>query len=426
MESNNLPVYKLVINDDEQSGVKAISFVEYPATMMDWQAFSATPKYTFQIVSEEKRLVSGPAMVADMPIYRRDDETGQEYYVVFDAATIEKIRDKFSKKSLFHATNQMHNSDKQMEGVHMVESYLVDYNRGVMAPAMYPNITNGSWMVAYKVDNNQVWSDVKDGKFKGFSVEGYFKQVLVDTKSADELEALANEIAAFTDKIAQSEKNILHSMKGNKTTVENLKSAFAGLKKIFDEVTKPENTQKFFSVQTSDDKTLEVNDPDGDGIPVIGDTVKDGDKPAADGEYQLKDGSAFTIVGGAITAVSQPAPLDMSAELAKVIEMATQTFTAFKKETEDKIEKFAGELKTASEKNAELSKTIEANKTEMESQRKLIDETFKVVEILASAPADTDNPDESQKTKLAKENTRLKNDAIDRISKFRKSQTQNK
>ena len=44
-------------------------------------------KRKFAIQSEEKRIISGAAMLADLPIYRRDEVRG-EYYVVFDKQNI--------------------------------------------------------------------------------------------------------------------------------------------------------------------------------------------------------------------------------------------------------------------------------------------------------------------------------------------------
>ena len=44
-------------------------------------------RQAYSVQSEEKRIVTGPAMLADLPIYRYDDIRG-EYYVTFDADTI--------------------------------------------------------------------------------------------------------------------------------------------------------------------------------------------------------------------------------------------------------------------------------------------------------------------------------------------------
>ena len=92
-----LKVYKGVIKDEEgneSQGVTYTALVDSPATEMLWQYFDAQ-KHDFAIVSKEKRLVSACMMKAGMPIYRRD-KLG-EYYIMFDAESIEKIAFKFMK-----------------------------------------------------------------------------------------------------------------------------------------------------------------------------------------------------------------------------------------------------------------------------------------------------------------------------------------
>ena len=41
---------------------------------------------------------------------------------------------------------------------------------------MYGDYTDRSWFVSMKVDNDEVFESVKNGTFKGFSVEGIFDQ----------------------------------------------------------------------------------------------------------------------------------------------------------------------------------------------------------------------------------------------------------
>ena len=33
----------------------------------------------------------------------------------------------------------------------------------------------GTWMVSLKVEDDQLWQEIKAGKYKGFSIEGLFK-----------------------------------------------------------------------------------------------------------------------------------------------------------------------------------------------------------------------------------------------------------
>lgn len=126
----------------------------------------------FSIQDEEKRIVSGVAMVADMPIYRRDAVRG-EYYVVFDKDSIFKIAKKWARSNKYDSVNAHHKTPIE-EGVSLFESFIVDRERGVMPPKGYEDVADGSWFVSYLIDNDDVWAKVKAGEFKGFSVEGVF------------------------------------------------------------------------------------------------------------------------------------------------------------------------------------------------------------------------------------------------------------
>jgi hypothetical protein len=198
----NLPVYKLVINEDEdETGVDFVALVDKPAIQINWQSFNESKQY---FTDEEKRVVSGPLMVADMPIYRRDNSG--EYYAVFDAATIEQIILKFSKNKAQNNVNLMHDGDKVVQDVFMFESFIIDRKRGINPPTGFEELTDGSWFGSYKVNNDKVWADVKAGTFQGFSVEGVFAQVKVDDKPQEELEQLIDDILFIVEKMQQVKK----------------------------------------------------------------------------------------------------------------------------------------------------------------------------------------------------------------------------
>jgi hypothetical protein len=167
-----LPVYKLDINEfDEETGIDFVSLVENAAIQKDFLAFSETP-IKFAIQDEEKRIVTGAAMIADLPIYRRDDIRG-EYYVVFDKESIFKIAKKWARSNQYNSVNA-HHKTPIMNGVSLFESYIIDRERGVMPPIGFEEVADGSWFVSYLIDNDDVWAKVKSGEFKGFSVEGVF------------------------------------------------------------------------------------------------------------------------------------------------------------------------------------------------------------------------------------------------------------
>ena len=159
---------------DDETRVEKISFVDDPAIKREWLAFQKHGQ-AFKIQSEEKRIVSGALMVADLPIFRRS-KTGEEYYVVFNAETIKKIVFKFMREGRLSMVNEMH--EKDVDGVFMFESILIDQERGIGTPSGHDTLPNGSWFGSFKVDNDAVWAKVKDGTFRGFSVEGIFDEAI--------------------------------------------------------------------------------------------------------------------------------------------------------------------------------------------------------------------------------------------------------
>ena len=128
-------------------------------------------KLTFAVQDEDQRIVSGPLMIADLPIYRKDEEG--EYYVMFTGEQIKKIVQRFFKKGYQAKVNIEHG--KQAEGVYMFESYIIDKERGVNPPKGFEDVADGSWFGSFKVENEKLWDQVKAGTFKGFSVEGLFR-----------------------------------------------------------------------------------------------------------------------------------------------------------------------------------------------------------------------------------------------------------
>lgn len=130
-------------------------------------------KMSFRIMNEEKRIISGPLMLADELIYRNNDRMG-EHYVKFSADTIKAIAIKFAKRKYHNHVNLMHDPEQKVKGVTMFESWIVDKERGIMPMKGFEGVADGSWFGSFYVENDNVWQEVKQGKYKGFSVEGLF------------------------------------------------------------------------------------------------------------------------------------------------------------------------------------------------------------------------------------------------------------
>lgn len=166
-----LPIYRLTISDSDEapSEVNYIALVDEPAIESNFLMFANKLQFA---TDKQRKIVSGPAMIADLPIYRRDEKYG-EYYVVFDKETIEKIVLKFMRKGFNNNVNLMHNSKAVAEGVYVFESFIIDKERGISTPKGFEDLTEGSWFISMKVDNEKLWDGMS--AFNGFSVEGIFE-----------------------------------------------------------------------------------------------------------------------------------------------------------------------------------------------------------------------------------------------------------
>lgn len=162
---------------DAWGGKSALSWAESKIRQIERQNFA--------IENEEERIISGPLMLADTPIYRNDDNG--EYYVVFTKETIKKIAQRFFKKGYQSNVNLMHEQGNMTEGMTMFESWIKDDKRGIKAMKGFEDVPDGSWFGSFKVDNDEVWQMVKDGKVRGFSVEGQFNYRKTGDKRIEQL-----------------------------------------------------------------------------------------------------------------------------------------------------------------------------------------------------------------------------------------------
>lgn len=168
-----MKVFYIKINDDDFTGINAISLVDVPAVEKDFLCFSEEKKPVKLNFDNSKHIITGVVCLADTPIYRYSEGYG-EYYVVFTKDTILKMVEKFAKQNLFQSINLQHDDTKFVDGIYMFESYIIDKDRGI-CPLEFSDIPNGSWICSYKVENEALWNEIITGnKLNGFSLQGFF------------------------------------------------------------------------------------------------------------------------------------------------------------------------------------------------------------------------------------------------------------
>jgi len=196
MINKNLPIYQIQIDlDDPNTFVDFNSLVHDPAHEISFETFSKTVRFEF---NDDERTVSGVAISADTPIYRRDDSG--EYYVVFTKKAIKDIIHDYARNNRFNNVNIEHNSKDIAEGVFMIGSYQVDTEKGFTAPERFKDVSNGSWITTYKFENEELYQRVKSGEVSGFSIEGTFVMDEAQFKSVVTFETILDELIELAQK----------------------------------------------------------------------------------------------------------------------------------------------------------------------------------------------------------------------------------
>lgn len=191
----DVQVYKAEIDPSLTSDLEVnfIGLVDRPAIEKNFQAFNAQKQKAKFTINEDKRIISGPAMIADMPLYRKDDQLG-EYYVVFDKPSIQSIVEKFAAKGFMQKFNLFHDDQQQVSDVTIFNSFITDSSLGIRPPTGFEDAAEGSWFISAKVNNDAVWQKVKTGVVRGFSVEGLFAYMPLK-KTTMSAEALVSAIS---------------------------------------------------------------------------------------------------------------------------------------------------------------------------------------------------------------------------------------
>lgn len=284
---NGLPVFEALV-DSEDTGMLRISLVDDPAVMSDFLAFAGEQRKVqrYAIADEDRHLVFGVVMRADFPIYRYDEGYGG-YYIIYKADTIRRMAQKYLAEGRQNNVDLMHDG-REVEGVEMVQAFLKDTAKGV-APAGFEDIADGSLFAEFHIDDEDIWAQVKDGTFKGFSLEGIFEmRPERDQKEVDD-------IVRKTDNFSTNHK--MSKMNKIKAMLAKLLASLASV--------------------TTDKGVLEW---DGDEDLKAGDAVyvvnQEGEREAAaDGDYITDDGKKIVVADGKVSEiVDQEAEVDSEPE----------------------------------------------------------------------------------------------------------------
>ena len=179
-------IIELIIDEEQENGIDAISIVEHPAIEENFIALNQKKEYKFQEVDKEKRILMGALLIPNKAIYRKDKN--DEYYIYFTKKTIRKASELFLQKGNQHNSTFEHLY--KIDGLTLVESWIVEDKEKDKSAFYGMDVPVGTWMGSVKVDNEEVWNDyVKTGVVKGFSIEGFFAEKEREEEIKKEVEA---------------------------------------------------------------------------------------------------------------------------------------------------------------------------------------------------------------------------------------------
>ena len=163
-------IVELILDEDQEIGVEAISVVENPAIEEDFIALKSQ-EFKLAEVDKERRILMGALLIPNKPIYRQNGK--DEYYIYFSKDTVSKASQMYLMQG--NQNNATMEHQYALSGLSLVESWLVEDKVHDKSVKYGMDLPLGTWVGSVKVNNDKIWNEfVKTGKVKGFSIEGFF------------------------------------------------------------------------------------------------------------------------------------------------------------------------------------------------------------------------------------------------------------
>lgn len=313
--AKEIPVYTFEIGDNEEFAYDKISLVDKPAIQADWVAFAEQSKPYLFVADADKQILAGAFMIPNLPIYRFDEQTKEEYYVMFTKEIIEKLHHNFNKNNRNTEINIMH-SEKMAEA-YVTESWLIEDKEHDKSKIYGFDLPIGTSFGLVKIENKEFWdTEIKTGNLRGFSIEAFLQR---------------------------KEKPI------NTIKMSN---------------------QKFIETTLKDGTKIKVSE---NGVVVDSAVMvidaEGNETPAPDGEHTLEDGTIIITSGGKITEVkeamaNEPAPATEPAPAVDVEAMVNEKIDALKVEMQNALAEIVAKLTEMEAGKAKAETEVEEMKAQ--------------------------------------------------------------
>ena len=342
MVYNNIPVFAVNV-DDPGCSISAMSLVDDPAMSIDMVCFSKEQNMKFSIQDETQHNILTCLVRVDFPILRLTED-GNPYYIVFNKETAKVLCQRLMTDGMQQNISLQHNG-KLIDGIQLQEVFIKDSSLGI-SPVGFEDAADGSLMGVYHIEDEALWNDCIEGRFKGISIESLLG------------------IEEFKKKCNKKIKK--NSMSKIKDALKRLLMEFNSLSTNIAELYWEEDTELMVGYKVF------VEDESGNKV------------PAMDGEY-ISDENKIKVAGGTVTEIERREVDDDPVNIPPVEKKEAME----EPKEEPKAEPAAEEPKeepAEQPKDDNTEKVAEMEKKIAELEAKLADLEAKIAEI-ATAPA---------------------------------------
>lgn len=349
--NNNIPVFAVNV-DDPGCSISTMSLVDDPAMSIDMVCFSKEQKMNFSIQDEVQHNILTCLVRVDFPILRVTPD-GNPYYIVFNKETAKILCQRLMTDGMQQNISLQHNG-KLIDGIKLQEVFIKDSSLGI-SPVGFEDAADGSLMGVYHIEDDELWNDCIEGRFKGISIESLLG--IEDFKKCNKKNKKKNNMSKLKDMI----KKLLLEFNSLSTNIAEL---------YWEEDTELMVGYKVF-----------VEDESGNKV------------PAMDGEY-ISDENKIKVAGGVVTEIEKKEVDDMPVNVpAEKKEDVMEEPAVEEPAKEEPAEQPAEQPKDDNtEKVAELEKKV------ADLEAKIADLEAKLAEI-ATAPAAQPVMDEFENVK---------------------------
>lgn len=160
---NIMDVYEIKFTENYK-----VSLVKDPAIESTLLKFNNETTDVLHFTNDEKKIVYSVAMIPNKMIFRKDIK-GKPANVFYSAETIKKFQQEYFKSN--SGTNVNH-AKFNTEGIYPFTSWVVNENQNSIVEGQDLKAPNDSLIMGFKIDNPEIWEEIKTGNLDGLSVEG--------------------------------------------------------------------------------------------------------------------------------------------------------------------------------------------------------------------------------------------------------------